>query len=972
VNVKGKYLITLVIAAALLVLIKGIPADAYVGSVFTYTYNNQTITYKVLSEPTVNDNGTAQVIYADGINEKLTKEVIIPPTVTNKLMTYTVTRIGSDAFTNADKVTSISLPSGITYIGDNAFRDCTSLVRVNIPSGVTAIADDTFYGCKSLIGLYLPEGVTSIGNSAFTDCSKLIGINIPQGVKKIGTSAFSGCSSLTSINIPDGVTHIENRVFKDCTNLAAVNLPETITSIGMNAFYSCEKLKEIHLSDEITSIGEYAFYNCGSLTSIKIPYKVTKIENRVFLLCTKLSSIRIEGKVTNIGDFAFYGCSSLINVSIPDSVTNIGDYAFYGCDNLRPLRIPRGVSSIGVGEFPYTGVLVYKNSYAESFFAEKFPNYYQIIQIPLEEMSFAEEVKGIGINESLTLKPVFYPAEATDIAGTIKWTSSDPEVLSVDGNGAIRGLRAGEADLTAVMGNFKAVCHIVVGGIGVNPTSITIAEKNLIMNKGEAKKLHWSFAPAETTNRSIKWISSDTSVVTVDNGHVFAKNPGTATIRAESGGVFAECKITVYNPLKDIYSDYNAISLNKGETKKLAVSLEPYDTTEDKTILWNSEDESIATVTNGVLKAVKPGNTRVRATVGTLTYTISVSVLAPVKTLSFSKAAVELTSGQKLTVPLTVLPEDTTDKVLITSSDPFVSDYSDGAIIAKKSGKATITAVCGSLTTTVTVTVNTDIQSIKLNKTNVTLYLGSATSQTVTFSPAKPADDKTITWTSSNPAVVKGDSKGEIKAVGTGTATLTATAGGKRKAVCTVTVKLGVPSSVKAVSPDYNSSKITWGAVSGASGYQLYCASSKTGTYTLVKDTTAKSFTHRDLTSGTNYYYKVRAYLNKGTAKVYGSYSPVVSVQPIPSVPVNGKLKKVSTGRVEFTWGKVKGASGYEVYRSSTKTKTYSRVTTTSSQYFINFGLTKGRTYSYKVRAYRIVGNKKVYSKFTKVYSVKI
>lgn len=971
-NVKGKYLITLFITTALLVLIKSIPADAYVGSVFTYTYNNQTITYKVLSEPTVTDNGTAQVIYADGINEKLTGEVTIPETVTNKLMTYTVTRIGSDAFTQADKITSIKLPSKITYIGDNAFRDCSSLVRVNIPSGVTAIADYAFYGCSSLTGMYLPEGVTSIGNSAFTDCSKLTGITIPQGVKKIGASAFSGCSSLTSVNIPDGVTSIENRLFQDCSSLTTVNLPETITSIGKNAFYNCEKLKEIHLSDEITSIGEYAFYNCASLTSIKIPYKVTKIENRAFLLCTKLTSIRFQGKVTSIGDFAFYGCSSLITVSIPDSVTSIGDYAFYGCDNLRPLTIPRGVSSIGVGEFPYTGVLVYKNSYAEGFFAEKFPNYYQIIRVPLEEMTFAEEVKNLGVGASLTLKPVFYPADTTDTAGTIKWTSSDPEVLSVESNGTIRGLRAGEADITAVMGNFQAVCHIVVGGTVVNPTSVNITENNLAMNRGEAAKLHLSFAPAETTNRSVKWISSDTFVVTVDNGHVFAKNPGTATVRAESGGVYTECKVTVNNPLKEIYSDYNAISLNKGETRKLAVSLEPYDTTDDKTILWNSEDEAIATIANGVLKAVKPGSTKVRATVGTLSYTISVSVQAPVKTLSFSQNSVLLTSGQKLAVPLTVLPEDTTDQVIITSSNPSVAEYKEGEIVAKNNGKATITAVCGSLTTTVLVTVNTDIQSIKLGKTSLTLYLGASTSQSVTFNPVKPADDKTIIWTSSNGNVVKVDSKGKIKAVGTGTATLTATAGGKRKAVCKVTVKLGVPSSVKAVSSGYNSSKITWGAVSGASGYQIYRASSKTGTYKVVKDITAKSLTNTGLTSGTNYYYKVRAYLKKGSAKVYSSFSPVITVKPIPSTPVHGNLKKVSSGRIKFTWNKVKGASGYEVYRSSNKTKAYSRVTSTTSQHFINFGLTKGRTYNYKVRAYKMVGTKKVYSKFTKVYSVKI
>lgn len=971
-NLKGKNLFAMAIIAGLLMLIKGVPADAYVGSVFTYTYENQTLTYEVLSEPTETENGTAAVIYGEGINEKLTGEVIIPPAVKNKNMPYDVTRIEGDAFTDAVGMTSIKLPDKINGIGAYAFYNCSSLTGINIPEGVTAIESGTFYGCKNLKSIHLPDKIASIGGYAFTDCSELTGINLPAGVKSIGANAFMGCSSLTALNIPEGVTAIENKVFQDCTGLTSVILPESITSIGKNAFDNCTGLKNIHLSDEITSIGEYAFNNCTSLTDVKIPYKVTKIENRTFFNCTGLTKIRIQDKVTSIGDFAFYNCSSLPSLNLPESLTAIGKYAFFRSDNLRPLKIPDGVTDIGVGEYPYTGVFVYKNSFAESFFAQHLPEYYQIIDLPLEEMIFAEAVKNVGIGDSVTLKPVFYPANSSDITGTIKWTSSNPQAVSVDNKGTVKGITGGETDITAVMGKYQATCHIISGGAAVDPVSVALSESRLEMKKGESLRLHLEFTPAETTNRSVMWTSSDKSVVTVDNGRIYAKGPGTATVRAEAQSGSVYCNITVSNPLKEIYSDYDEIRLNKGETRKIAISFDPFDTTDGKTTVWSSEDESVAIINNGVIKAVKPGTTKVTAAVGTLTHSIPVRVVAPAESMAFERTSVSLTSGQKQPVSLRVLPEDTTDDVVITSSDESVASYSNGMITAKKRGKATITAVCGSLSTSVQVTVATDIKSISLSKTGLNLYLGSNGALTVNFSPSNVFDDKTVIWTSSDKTVVKVDSKGKIQTAGTGTAVITATAGGNKKAVCTVTVKLSVPSALKALSGGYNSTKVSWGAVSGASGYQLYRAPSKSGTYKLIKDTTAKSFSNTGLTAGDTYYYKVRAYRKKGTQKVYGSFSAVTAVKPVPSTPGNVKLARVSTGRISFTWNKVSGASGYEVYRASSKTKTYSRVTDTTSLHFINYGLTKGRTYYYKVRAYKMTGSKKVYGKFTKVYPVKI
>ncbi|MGF6953637.1 fibronectin type 3 domain-containing protein [Neobacillus sp. B4I6] len=181
-----------------------------------------------------------------------------------------------------------------------------------------------------------------------------------------------------------------------------------------------------------------------------------------------------------------------------------------------------------------------------------------------------------------------------------------------------------------------------------------------------------------------------------------------------------------------------------------------------------------------------------------------------------------------------------------------------------------------------------------------------------------------------------------------------------------------VPTNFKAASASYSSIKTSWTAVSGASGYEVFRATSSTGTYSLVgKTTTATSFTNTGLSTNKLYYYKIKAYRMVGTTKVYSGYTTVVSAKPIPSVPTNFKAARYSSTSIKTTWSAVTGASGYEVYRTTSSTGTYSLVKNTTSLYFTNTGLTTGRTYYYKARSYKLVGTLKVYSGWTAVSSAR-
>ena len=179
------------------------------------------------------------------------------------------------------------------------------------------------------------------------------------------------------------------------------------------------------------------------------------------------------------------------------------------------------------------------------------------------------------------------------------------------------------------------------------------------------------------------------------------------------------------------------------------------------------------------------------------------------------------------------------------------------------------------------------------------------------------------------------------------------------------------PSSVKAVAASYSSVKVSWGAVSGATRFEVYRATSSSGSYTLVGTTTATSFTNTGLRTGSPYYYKVRCYHLEGSVKVYSAFSAVVSAKTAIGTPGSVRAARASSTSIRVTWGKVSGATKYELWRSTSSGGTYALVATTSSLYYTNSRLTTARTYYYKVRAYRLVGSTKVYGPWSATVSAR-
>ena len=310
--------------------------------------------------------------------------------LSNITIPNSVTSISAAAFQGCSSLTSVSMSNGVTSLGSSAFQGCTKLTSITIPNGVKIIWSDTFYNCSNLTSIVIPDGLTSIGDRAFRDCSSLTSIEIPSSVTSIGDEAFNGCSSIKSITIPNGVTLIGEYAFYNCESLTNVIIPNTVTSIGNFAFSGCSNLLSINIPNSVTSIGKWAFYVCSSLTSVTISQKITSISEHTFCGCSSLTSINIPDNVTSIGDNAFDGCSSLTSINIPDHVTSIGDSAFDGCSSLTSITIPTGITSIGDSVF----------FGCSSLTSIKIPN--NITSIGQEAFRFCKGLTSITIPNSVT------------------------------------------------------------------------------------------------------------------------------------------------------------------------------------------------------------------------------------------------------------------------------------------------------------------------------------------------------------------------------------------------------------------------------------------------------------------------------------------------------------------------------------------------------------------------------------------
>ena len=411
--------------------------------------------------------------------------------------------------------------------------------------------------------------------------------------------------------------------------------------------------------------------------------------------------------------------------------------------------------------------------------------------VPVTSVTLNKMTLEMTEGDEATLTATVKPDNATD--KTVTWTSSDATVATVM-DGKVKALKAGSVTITATAGEKSATCAITVKAKVIPVTSITLDKTTLSLAAGDEATLIATVKPDNATDKTVTWTSSDPSVATVADGKVHAVKLGIAVITAKAGDKTATCTVTVATkviPVTSIWLDKSEMELTEGDEAVLTATVKPDDAT-DKTVTWTSSDTSVATVTDGKVKALKPGTATITAKAGDKSAKCTVTVAAkviPVTSVTLDQHTLEMTVGEEYTLHATILPENATNKNIdwISSSEYFAT-VEDGKVKALNPGEVTITAQVADKEDRCVITIKEatiPVTSVALDAVEMTLIVGKNATLTATVKPDN-ATDKTVTWTTSN-AKVATVTDGVVTAVATGTSNITAKAGDKT-ATCAITV----------------------------------------------------------------------------------------------------------------------------------------------------------------------------------------
>ena len=693
-----------------------------------------------------------------------------------------MTKIPDNLLASCPGFTAITIPDTVTAIGGGAFRD-TCLVNVTIPDTVTKIGDSAFYACKQLATVQLSNKLTKLGELAFSDCTSLTSIRIPKsletasctyygagpfkgclalqnveletGMTKIPDNLLASCPGFTAITIPDTVTAIGGGAFRD-TCLVNVTIPDTVTKIGDSAFYACKQLATVQLSNKLTKLGELAFSDCTSLTSIRIPKSLetascTYYGAGPFKGCLALQNVELETGMTKIPDNLLASCPGFTAITIPDSVTQIGKSAFSG-SKLESIRIPDTVT--GMGDHVFSGCTELKDvtlpNIRQNIVSGMFAGCTSLEKIVLPETVTA--IRADAFKDCTSLKDITW-SKAPEIIESCAFQNCSaltevtiPDSVKSIGFGAFSDCSA----LSTVMipGTVKTIGSEAFRNCDAL-TTVTI--------------------PDSVTSYGSQMFYDCDALTTVKLGSGMKTIPESMFEHCDALESLSipRCVTSVGNNAFKDCTKFTSVTIPRSVT---SISASAFSYPKILTIYGVAGTYAETFAKENSIQFV---DQQVKATAASLDQT-----------------ELTINKGATAQLNLSVTPENFTDTVTWKSTDEKVATISDsGEVKAVGAGTATIKVVVGDISATCQVTVLQPVTGIRLNKSSLTMDALDTFQMTASVYPDS-ANDKRITWSSSDPAIASVDENGLVTALKKGTATITAAAmdGSGVKSTCKVTV----------------------------------------------------------------------------------------------------------------------------------------------------------------------------------------
>ncbi len=622
-------------------------------------------------------------------------------------------------------------------------------------------------------------------------------------------------------------------------------------------------------------------------------------------LRSQIKSVIIERGVTSIGDWAFSGCKELTSVTIPNSVTTIGHGAFCFCDALTSVTIPDSVTTIGEWAF----------CACEALTGLTIPN--SVTTIGHGAFDSCAALTSVTIPNTVTVIDEDLFSGCTSLRSV-----TIPNTVTAIGNYAFHGCRS--LSSVVIPNSVTSIGDSAFEGC-TSLTSVTIPDSvTAISNYAfrDSTSLTSVIIPSSVTSigwdafsrcSSLKSVNIPSSVTSID-GYAFSECTGLTSVTIPnsvttiSGGAFSGCtsltSVTIPDSVTDLgtYTFFGCGSLTE---IKLPSALE--------TIRRNVFSNCVRLTSVTIPKSVTYIEEKA------FYYCDSLTDIYYAGTAS-DWAKITIEDGN----------EDLTNATLhCAKSAPTAPVVTIGNSAASGKPQLTWRAVYGATSYKVYRATSQSGTYSLLGTVTVTSYTNTgAKAGTTYYYRVKACNDAGLSPYSN---IVSGQAK-------------------------SMTPKPAAPVVKIGHSAASGKPMLTWNAVSGATSYKVYRATSQNGTYSLLGTVTTNSYTNTGAKAGTTYWYKVKAVNSAGES----AYSNVVSGQ----VKSTGQTTVTTltlghsstSGKPQLTWKAVSGAASYKVYRATTKTGAYTVINTTKALTYTNTGAALGTTYYYKVEALNAAG----------------
>ncbi len=749
---------------------------------------------------------------------------VLPETATNKTVTW------SSMNTSVASVSS----SGVVY----GLAEGTTLISAHASDGSGVYG---YYELTVSPAHTDPDKVTSVTlvGIATLDVGKTYAVAysiLPTTATDIGLTWESSDTSIATVSDLGVVTAVAPG---ECVITAtSKNNPEAVGSFTLKvADYVMPQKVNIYLSGTIAIGGTYyPAYEVLPANASNLKVTWTSSNPTVATVDATYGTIKVlqSGKTviraTSVADEKVYGeylisitgvpvtwialaykshlligeTDAVITAVFPDSATNKDIIWTTSNPNVATVSSNGVVKGVQVGTAVITATAAdgsgVKNSYTVNVVKTK----KNVTSVTVSGLN----VMGVGTTTQLTAK--ILPADAYN--RVLWWASDDPSVATVDQTGTVTAVAPGKAIISGIAtdGSLVRGMHTITVKPSVKPVTTVVASGKTTLYPSEVDYAAYGILPADASDLTVSWSSSNTAVATVDQyGIVKAVGAGTCDIIATSndgGNVSGKYTVTVKSSVNQVtkVAVHGKPMLAVGDVDYVAYEIWPTNA-DIKTVTWTSSNPAVASVnaTNGTVIGLKNGTTTITAT-ATDGSKVSASYVLTVGSVSNLVTRVEIYGSgtvnynAKEYLAYAVWPVNATNKTVTwKSSNPAVATVTadTGIVTGVSAGTAVITATANDgskISATYTVTVNvpgtkvTNIAihgsgTVKRDHLEYLAYEVWPTSATV----------KEVTWTSSNPGVATVDAyTGVVKGIAVGTAVITATAkdGSGVTATYTVTV----------------------------------------------------------------------------------------------------------------------------------------------------------------------------------------